>query len=117
MSEIKLNIILFLLTIGSTKQGILKIYFMQIVFFSFFSLIVNGQCMSPFSSGDAANFCYDYDGTSSSWLDGYNRCLDESMNGILMEIFTVEEFNALKNLNMDINGSFWLGAYNFASGM
>jgi hypothetical protein len=73
--------------------------------------------MSPFSSGDAANFCYDYDGTSSSWLDGYNRCLDESMNGILMEIFTVEEFNALKNLNMDINGSFWLGAYNFASGM
>jgi hypothetical protein len=34
-----------------------------------------------------------------------------------MEIFTVEEFNALKNLNMDINGSFWLGAYNFASGM
>jgi hypothetical protein len=116
MTIAKLNFILLFLTIGSIKQGILKIYSVPMISFLFF-LTVKGQCASPFSNGDVTSYCYYYDETFLSWSDSYNRCLNEAVNGILIEIYSIEQFNALKNLNIDTKGSFWLGANNFASCM
>ncbi len=72
-------------------------------------------CSTPFSNGDVMNFCYSYESTPLSWSDGYNQCLNEPINGILIEIFSIEQFNALKNINGQ--DSFWLGANNFPSCM
>jgi len=80
-----------------------------------FFRVVKSDCSSPFSNGDVTNFCYYSESTSLSWLDSYNQCLSKSINGILIEIFSIEQFNALKSINIDGESSFWLGANNFAS--
>ncbi len=77
--------------------------------------IVESQCPSPFTHDDATNFCYYYEQISLSWSEGYNQCLTESINGILIQISSREQFNALKKLHIDSTGPFWLGANNFAS--
>jgi hypothetical protein len=50
-----------------------------------------------------------------SWTDAYNLCLTRTADGILIEIFSIEQFNALKDANIDDTSLFWLGANNFAS--
>ncbi len=116
MSLIKFNFIFFFLTIGYIESGIKKKrYFFKNTLNKLFFSIVKSQCSSPFTSGDVTNFCYYYGGTSLSWLDGYNQCLSQPIDGILLEIFSIKQFNALKTINIDGQDSFWLGANDFAS--
>jgi hypothetical protein len=77
--------------------------------------IVTSQCASPFSSGDVTNLCYQYIKTSLSWSDAYNQCLNNPVEGILIQSLNIDQFNALKKANIDGKTPFWLGANNFAS--
>jgi hypothetical protein len=77
--------------------------------------IVLIQCSNSFSTENDTNLCYYYKKTSSSWLDAYNQCLTRTVNGILIQIFSIEQFNSLKTANIDETSLIWLGANNFAS--
>ncbi|CAF0827712.1 unnamed protein product [Rotaria sp. Silwood1] len=96
MASSKLIIILFLLTIGYIEQ-------------------ITSQCPSPFTNDNVTNFCYYYKRTSLPWSDAYNQCLSKTIDGILIQIFSMKQFNDLKNANIGEKGSFWIGANNFAS--
>jgi hypothetical protein len=78
-------------------------------------LIGISQCSDPFSDGDSGDLCYYYKKSFLSWTDAYNQCLTNTIGGLLIQISSVAQFNALKNANIDGKGSFWLGANNFAS--
>ncbi|CAF3642164.1 unnamed protein product [Adineta steineri] len=96
MTFLKLDLILFLLTIGLMEQ-------------------VTSQCPSSFPNGDPSNLCYYYKQSSFSWSDAYNQCLTKTTDGILIEIFTNKQLDALKDADIIGKGLFWLGANNFAS--
>lgn len=107
----KFNLILILLLIGYIELG--KLIFLMSAKNKLFILLVKSQCSKPFSYGDITTFCYSSDQTSLSWSDSYNQCLNN--NGILIEIFSIQQFNALETINIQGKKLFWLGANNFAS--
>lgn len=78
-------------------------------------LIVAIGCSSSFDTGNDTNFCYYYKKNSLSWLDAYHQCLTRTVDGILIQIFSSEQFQALKKVNVGETSLFWLGANNFAT--
>jgi len=113
MALSKLTILIFLFNITSIKQGIRK--FLKTHNKFWIILTVTTQCSNPFSTGNDTNLCYYYNSNSLSWIDAYNQCLTKTVDGILIQIFSIEQFNSLKNANIDQTSPFWLGANNFAS--
>ncbi|CAF0876042.1 unnamed protein product [Rotaria sp. Silwood1] len=73
------------------------------------------QCSTSFSTENTNDLCYYNNRKAFSWSDAYNQCLSKMINGILIQIFSNEHFNLLKNANIDESSVFWLGANNFAS--
>ena len=43
-----------------------------------------------------------------SWSDAYDQCLNKVIDGILMKISSVEQFNALKSADTGTYGEFIL---------
>ncbi|CAF1245614.1 unnamed protein product [Rotaria magnacalcarata] len=96
MSSLQFNFILFLLTVGYMQQ-------------------ITSQCPAPFINDNITDFCYYYTRNYSSWSDGYNQCLNENTDGLLIQIFTMQDFSNLEKINIGGNDPFWIGANNFAS--
>lgn len=48
-------------------------------------------------------------------MDAYNLCLSRTADGILIQIFSNEQFNLLKYTKIDDASIFWIGANNFGS--
>ncbi|CAF2381608.1 unnamed protein product [Rotaria sp. Silwood2] len=96
MALSKLILLVFLFNIGYSEQ-------------------VKIQCSNSFSTKNTTDLCYYNNQKVFSWSDAYNQCLSRMINGILIQIFSNEQFNLLKNANIDETSLFWLGANNFAS--
>lgn len=77
--------------------------------------IVLPSCTSLSSTENDTNLCYYFKNNSLSWTDAYNQCLTRTIDGILIEIFSIEQFNLLKDASIDGTSLFWIGANNFAS--
>ncbi|CAF1939408.1 unnamed protein product [Rotaria magnacalcarata] len=73
------------------------------------------QCLDLYSANNGTDLCYYNTNNSYSWSDAYNQCLSSTGDGILIQIFSTDQFNLLKNINIDGARLFWLGANNFAS--
>lgn len=73
------------------------------------------HCSTSFMTGNDTNLCYYYRKRSLSWIEAYNHCLSRTADGILLQIFSIEQFQLVKNVNIDQTSLFWLGANNFAS--
>ncbi|CAF4656247.1 unnamed protein product, partial [Rotaria socialis] len=73
------------------------------------------QCPDLYSTNNDTDLCYYNTKNSYSWSDAYNQCLSGTADGILIQIFSTDQFNLLKKINIDGAGLFWLGANNFAS--
>ena len=80
---------------------------------SFFLVAI--QCSTSFDTGNDSNLCYYYKKRSLSWSDSYNQCLTRTFDGILIQIFSTEQFNFIKTANIDQTSSYWIGANNFGS--
>ncbi|CAF0722082.1 unnamed protein product [Rotaria sordida] len=96
MTLSKLILLIFLFNIGYCEQ-------------------VKIECSNSFFTNNTNDLCYYDDKKLFSWSDAYNQCLNRTINGILIQIFSSEQFNLLKNANIDETSLFWLGANNFAS--
>lgn len=94
--------------------------FFQIILWILISTIsfteqVEMQCSTSFMTGNNTNLCYYYRKRSLPWVEAYNHCLSRTTDGILLQIFSNEQFQLVKNVNIDQTSLFWLGANNFAS--
>jgi hypothetical protein len=110
----KLILLIFIFNIGFTEQGTENNFDKNTKFYCFAGLVFI-QCSNSFDTENDTNICYYYTKKSFSWLDAYNQCLTQTIDGILMQIFSLEQFNSLKNANIDQTSLIWLGANNFAS--
>ncbi|CAF3328696.1 unnamed protein product [Rotaria socialis] len=96
MPSLQFNFILFLLTVEYVQQ-------------------IASQCPAPFINDSITDFCYYYTSNNLSWSDGYNQCLNNNTDALLIQIFTMQDFSNLKNANISGKDPFWIGANNFAS--
>ncbi|CAF1433539.1 unnamed protein product [Adineta ricciae] len=76
---------------------------------------VTSECPQAFPSGDVSSLCYIYKRNALSWTDAYNQCLAKTVDGVLIQVFSAKQFDALKTGDISSKGYFWLGANNFAS--
>ncbi len=118
MALAKLILLILLFNIGLTEQGTMNNLSLSLIktnfhFFSYCIVVI--QCSNSFDTGNDTNLCYYYKKKSFTWLDAYNQCLTRTTDGILIQIFSIEQFNSLKNANIDETSLIWLGANNFAS--
>lgn len=72
-------------------------------------------CTGVFSTNNQSDLCFYYTKKTYSWSDAYHECLTRTVNGLLIQIFSTEQFNLLKNTTIDGASVLWLGANNFAS--
>lgn len=75
--------------------------------------LVQGTCSNSFSTGNSSDLCFYSDNEMRSWLDAYHHCSSRTLDGTLIEIFTLEQFEQLKTINIETSIGFWLGANNF----
>ncbi|CAF1609233.1 unnamed protein product [Adineta ricciae] len=73
------------------------------------------QCSGSFSANNNTNLCYYYKSNMLSWSDAYNQCLTKTVDGLLIQIFSEEQFLLLQQTNINDKSIFWIGANNFAS--
>lgn len=78
---------------------------------------MTSDCSRPFLNGDERDFCYYMERTWISWSEGLNQCLSETIDGILIEVKTKEQFQSLQTIDIYGKRTFWLGANNFGSCM
>lgn len=97
-----------------TKEMIRSIFF-SLIFLAAFRLIepVRGTCSNSFSTGNSSDLCFYSDNEMRSWLDAFHHCSSRTLDGSLIEIFTLEQFEQLKTINIETPIGFWLGANNF----
>ena len=113
MTSFKLNLLLLLLLIIEyPRRGMIAIGHNSA---HHSCLSVTSECPQAFPSGDVSSLCYVYKRNTLSWTDAYNQCLAKTVDGVLIQVFSTKQFDALKTADISSKGYFWLGANNFAS--
>ncbi|UJR10482.1 hypothetical protein I4U23_014686 [Adineta vaga] len=96
-------------------MALLKLKLLFFLLIIEYPIQVTSQCPQAFPNGGVSSICYYYKRNTLSWSDAYNQCLSKTIDGILIQIFSSKQFDALKAADISSKGYFWLGANNFAS--
>jgi hypothetical protein len=116
MPLLKLLLMFSLLYSGYTKQGTESLPLSNGADRCSTVVLAVGPCPTSFSTGNRTDLCYYYRKNLLPWLDAYSQCLSRTVDGgVLIQIVSVEQFDALQNVKIDQTPVFWLGANNFAS--
>ena len=116
MPLLKLLLMFSLLYSGSTKQGTENLPVSDRVDLCAPVVLAVDPCPISFSTGNRTDLCYYYRKNPLPWLDAYSQCMSRTLDGgVLLQIVSVEQFNALQSVKIDQSSLFWLGANNFVS--
>ena len=113
---LKFLLMFSLLYSGYTKQGTENLPSSDRVDACSTVILAVDPCPTSFSTGNRTDLCYYYRKNLLPWLDAYSQCLSRTVDGgALIQIASMEQFDALQNVKIEQTSLFWLGANNFAS--